>query len=170
VEAARQVVNVRRNTLSNVALIAVTASYLIQIGAGFFALGVIGRVLIAAPPRSLAMLEGGYAYDGNVFWEMVPPITALLFLFAIITNWKSHRRVLLVAAFAVFLVSGAVTVGVIGPIFSEVAAGGYRDVVDPVLQQRAATWYAADWGARAFDLVGAIALLVALTRPGPARV
>jgi hypothetical protein len=163
-EAARQMVSSRRNVLSNIALIAVTASYLIQIGAGAFALGVVGRVLVAAPPRSLAMLEGAYAYDGNAFWEVVPPITALLFVLAIITNWKTRRRGLVIAAFLVFIISGAVTVGLIGPIFSEFAAAGYSDVVNPELQRRAAIWYAADWGARLFDFVGAIALLVALTR------
>jgi hypothetical protein len=160
---------VRRSNLPNVALMALAASYFIQVGAGVFALAVVGRVVSAAPPRSLAMLEGAYRYDSGAFWQVVPAITAALFLIATATNWRSSRRALLVGAFAVFVLSGVVTATVIAPLLADFAAAGYRDVVDPELQRRAAIWYAADWGARCVDAIASVALLVALTRPAPGR-
>jgi hypothetical protein len=42
---------------------------------------------------------------------------------------------------------------------------GYRDVVDPDLQARAATWYAMDVGVWVIGLAAGIALLCALARP-----
>jgi hypothetical protein len=158
---------VRTRNLSDVALVALAVGYFIQIGAGVFALAVAARVVNAAPPRSLAILEGAYRYDSSACWQIVPAITATLFLLAIIANWRSRRRGLLVGAFAVFLLSGAITAGVLGPLFADIAAAGYRDAVDPDLQRRAALWYAADWGARCVDAVAGVALLVALTRPAP---
>lgn len=152
--------------MPNLTLIALAASYLLQVGAGFFALAIIGRVVSAAPPRSLAMLEGAYRYDSGVFWQIVPAITGVLFLLAIVANWRSRRRVLVLGAFSIFLVSGLVTGVWLSPLFTEIAAAGYRDAVDPELQRRAFIWYTSDWGARCLDAVACVALLVALTRPG----
>jgi hypothetical protein len=160
---------VRGGNLPNVALMALAASYFIQLGAGVFALAVVARVVSAAPPRSLAILEGAYRYDSGAFWQVAPAITAALFLIATAANWRSRRRALLLGAFAAFLLSGAATAGVLGPLFADIAAAGYRDAVDPDLQRRAAVWYAADWGARCVDAIAGVALLVALTRPAPGR-
>jgi MFS family permease len=149
---------------------ALAASYFIQLGAGVFALAVVARVVSAAPPRSLAILEGPYRYDSGAFWQVAPAITAALFLLAIAANWRSRRRGLLVGALAAFVLSGAVAGGVLAPLFADITAAGYRDAVDPELQRRATLWYAADWGARCVDAVACVALLVALTRPVPDRV
>lgn len=74
----------QRTHLPNVTLIAAAASYLIQIGAGFFALATIASTVSAAPPRSLAILHGAYPYDSSFFWQTVPPITAALLLLAVV--------------------------------------------------------------------------------------
>jgi hypothetical protein len=160
---------VRRTNLPNLTLIALAVSYLIQVGAGFFALAVVARVLSAAPPRSLAMLQGEYRYDSSAFWQIVPSITAALFLLATAANWKSRRRALLLGALTIFVISGIASGAALSPLFAEFTAGGYRDAVDPVLQRRAALWYASDWGLRCLDAVAGVALLVALTRPAGER-
>ena len=159
----------RRTNLPNLSLIALAASYFIQIGAGFFALAVVGRVLSAAPPRSLSMLQGEYRYDSSAFWEIAPTITAALFLLAIAANWKSRRRALLLAALVMFVLSGIASGAALSSLFAEFTTGGYRDAVDAALQRRAAIWYRADWGLRCFDALAGIILLVALTRPAPDR-
>lgn len=158
-----------RTNLRNLTLIALASSYFVQIGAGFFALAVVARVLSAAPPRSLALLEGEYRYDSSAFWQTVPAITAALFLVAIAVNWKTVRRPLLLGALAIFVLSGIATGAALSPLFAEVTAGGYRDAVDPALQSRAALWYASDWGLRCLDAVAGVVLLVALTRPAVDR-
>lgn len=159
----------RRTFLPDVSLIALTASYLIQLGAGIFAISVIGRDLIAAPPRSFAMLEGPYGYDSAAFWEIMPTITGVLLLVALVANWKTHRRGLLLGVLALFVVTGIVMAGVVGPMLSDVVAGGYQDLVDPELQRRAFTWYAADWSGKVLDVTAIVVLFVALMRPSAER-
>lgn len=158
-----------RSHLPNLTLIVLAASYLVQVGAGIFALATVGRVVSAAPPRSLAMLQGEYGYDSGAFWQTVPPITGVLFLLAIFANRRTPRLGLLLGAFAVFVLAGAATVAGVEPLFAEIVDGGYRDTVDPVLQRRAASWYALDWGVRCAEAAAGVLLLVALTRPATAR-
>lgn len=154
-----------RTHLPNVTLIALAASYLIQIGAGFFALATVARTVSSAPPRSLAILQGAYPYDSSVFWQTVPPITAALFLLAAFANWRTRRRRLLLGALAAFVLAGVVTVAYLEPLFADLVAAGYRDIVDPALQRRAASWYAFDWVVRCIEAVAGVTLLVALTLP-----
>ena len=154
-----------RRYLSNVTLIAVIVSWYIQFGAQLFAVSIIARTVQSAPPRSFAILEGAYRYDSSAFWQIVPSITAVLFLVALGANWTTNRRNLLLGAFSLFLIGGAVAGFYLEPMFAELKGIGYRDVVDPDLQARAATWYALDWAVCGFGLVGGIALLIALARP-----
>jgi hypothetical protein len=140
-------------------------SCFIQIGAQLFAVSMIARVVKSAPPRSFAILEGAYRYDSSAFWQTVPPITTVLFLVALIANWKTDRRKLLLGAFTLFLIGGMVAGLYLEPMFAEIKGIGYRDIVDPELQARAATWYAFDWGVWSLGLIAGIALLIALARP-----
>ena len=149
----------------NVTLMAAAASCFIQIGAQLFAISVIARTVAQAPPRSFAIFEGTYGYDSSRFWDTVPPITALLLVTALVTNWKTQRRNLLLIAIAIFVL-GAVVAGVfLEPTFAEMIAVGYSDAVDPALQRRAANWYALDWAVWMFSLFAGGALLAALVRP-----
>ena len=154
-----------RRYLPNLTLIAVIVSCFIQFGAQLFAVSIIARIVQSAPPRSFAILEGAYRYDSSAFWQIVPPITAVLFLVALGANWKTDRRNLLLGALTLFLIGGAVAGFYLEPMFVEMIGIGYRDVVDPELQARAATWYALDWAVCGFGLLGGIALLIALARP-----
>ncbi|HEX6576552.1 MAG TPA: hypothetical protein VF042_16405 [Gemmatimonadaceae bacterium] len=154
-----------RRWLPDITLIALIVSCFIQVGAQLFAVSIIARVVQSAPPRSFAILEGPYRYDSSAFWNIVPPITALLFIIALIGNWKTNRRTLIVGAFALFLVSGVVAGVYVEPMYAQMIAVGYRDVVDPELQARAARWYSMDFAIWALGLVAGIALLCALARP-----
>ena len=151
--------------LKNVTLIASVASCFIQIGAQLFALVVIASTVSEAPPRSFAMFEGEYGYSSSAFWSTVPPITFVLLVIALITNWKTRRRKLLLLALTLFIVAGLLTGFFLEPIFDEMKAMGYRDEVDPMLQSRAATWYALDWGVWGVAASAGLALLLALICP-----
>jgi hypothetical protein len=151
--------------VQNITLIALIVSCFLQIGAQLFAISVIVRVLQSAPPRSFAILEGPYRYDSSAFWQIVPPITAALFLVALIANWKTNRRKLLLGALISFLIGGVLAGVYMEPMFARLIGIGYRDVVDPDLQARAATWYVMDWGIWVLGLAAGILLLCALTRP-----
>ena len=151
--------------IRNLALMALIVSCLLQVGAQLFAISVVASTISEAPPRSFAILEGDYRYDSSAFWETLPPITALLFVFGLIANWKTARRRLLLIAFGLF-VSGGLLAGVfLEPEFAKMIENGYRDVVDPALKSRARNWYALDWAVWGLGLMAGMALLVALTIP-----
>jgi hypothetical protein len=97
--------SMREFNFRNVTLMAAAASCFIQIGAQLFAVSVIARTVAQAPPRSFAIFEGAYGYDSSSFWNTAPPITALLLVIALATNWKTQRRNLLLIAMAVWTFS-----------------------------------------------------------------
>ena len=115
------------------------------------------------------MLQGEYRYDSDAFWSTVPPITGVLLIIALVANWKTGRRTLLLVAFVLTIVVALVSIFYLDPLFNELNAIGYRDEVDPALQRRAATWHAMDWAVWGVALVGGFALLLGLVRPATTR-
>jgi hypothetical protein len=158
-----------RRLLPNASLIALISSCFIQVGAQLFAILVIVRTVIAAPPRSFSIFAGEYGYDSGFFWETVPPITMVLFVVALLANWKTTRRGLLLLAVGLFLAGGVIAGVFLEPVFAEFLSIGYSDVVDPALQARAATWYAYDVAVWLLGLAAGITLLLALARPVASR-
>jgi len=155
----------KRADVPNLTLAALVASCFIQIGAQLFALVVVAGTVAAAPPRSFAMFAGQYGYNSSGFWNTVPMITSVLFLFAVIANWKTRRRRLLLFALALFVIGSLIAGLLVEPIFSEMSAVGYSDRVDSVLQSRAAKWYALDWMLWGVGASAGVALLLALITP-----
>lgn len=149
----------------NLTLMAVIMSCFLQVGGGLFAISVIVSTIIEAPPRSFSMLDGPYRYDSRAFWETLPPITALLFVIALIANWKTTRRWLVVTGFILFILGGLLAGILLEPEFAGITEGGYRDAVDPDLQSRARSWYVLDWAVWSVTLLAGVALLVALAHP-----
>jgi hypothetical protein len=152
-------------SLKNIILIALTASCLIQTGAQLFAVSMIAGTLSEAPPRSFAMLQGEYGYNSSAFWDIVPSITFLLFIIALIINWKTQRKKLILFALGLFIIGGIVAAFFVEPIFADMIKKGYSDQVDPTLQVQAQRWYIFDWMVWTLSLVSGLMLLVALTRP-----
>jgi hypothetical protein len=151
--------------IANATLIALAASLLVQVGAQLFAIAVMARTYLQAPPRSFAILEGEFGYSSGAFWDIVPMVTSVLFLAAIAANWKTRRRGLLLASLGLFILCAVVAGVFMEPAFAEMIATGYHDTVDPALQERAAFWYRTDWGVWLTGLVSGILVLAALARP-----
>ncbi|MEJ7847393.1 MAG: hypothetical protein WKF92_04800 [Pyrinomonadaceae bacterium] len=151
--------------IPNVTLMAVAASCLIQIGAQLFALVVVAGTVAEAPPRSFAMFAGEYGYNSSAFWSTVPPVTAVLFIIALVANWKTQRRELLLFALTMFVLGGIVAGLLVEPMFDEMKAIGYSDKIDPILQSRAAKWYALDWMLWSIAASAGVALLLSLVCP-----
>ena len=95
----------------------------------------------------------------------MPTITFGLFIIALVANWKTPRRKLVLLALTLFVAAGLVAGLYVEPMFEDMKAVGYRDEVDPVLQRRAATWYGFDWAVWAMGALAGITLLLALMRP-----
>ena len=155
----------RALSIPNASLLALIISCFLQLGAQLFAISVVVGTITEAPPRSFAILEGPYRYDSSAFWDVVPMITGLLFLIAVIANWTNSRRWLLLTAFALFVLAGLLAGLFLEPEFASMIATGYADTVDPVLQSRAAQWYALDWSVWVVGLASGLLLLIALLRP-----
>ena len=64
-----------------------------------------------------------------------------------------------------FIIAGLMAGILLEPIFDELKATGYRDEIDPIMQARAATWYALDWAVWSLGFVAGTSLLLALIRP-----
>lgn len=146
-------------------MMALVASWFIQIGGQVFALIAVDTALVAAPPRSFAMLQGEYRYDSSAFWSTLPPLTSVLLIIAMVANWKTVRRKLLLVALALLIITALVSMLYLEPTFDAIKAIGFRDEVDPALQSRAATWYAMDWAVWCVAFAGGLTLLLALIRP-----
>ena len=159
----------RKLNIRDITLMALILSCFLQIGAQLFAISIMASTIAEAPPRSLAILEGEYGYDSSAFWSTVPPITGLLFIVALIANWKTPRRALLLASFGLFLIAGVAAGVLLEPEFAAITAAGYSDRVDPALQSRAASWLAYDWAIWGISLASGISLLLALLRPISSR-
>ena len=151
--------------LKNITLIALVACCLLQVGAQLFALSVVVSTVTAAPPRSFAMLNGEYGYNSTAFWNTVPMITFVLFIIALVTNWKNQRRKLILFALTLFIIGGLVAGFFLEPVFADMIKRGYSDHVDPVLQTQAKRWYFFDWMVWVLGLFAGLTLLVALIRP-----
>lgn len=155
----------KKLNLPTITLLALVASCLLQAGAQLFALSVVASTVSEAPPRSFAMLEGEYGYNSSAFWNTVPMITFVLFIIALITNWKTQRRKLILLALTLFIIGGLLAGFFLEPTFAEMIKRGYSDQIDPVLQSQARRWYILDWMVWTLGLFTGLALLVALIRP-----
>ena len=153
----------------DLSLIACAASSLVQVGAQLFAILVIVRTLIAAPPRSFAMLQGDYGYDSSIFWNTVPMITLVAMLVALVANWKTTRRGLMLLALGLSIVGSIVAGLVVESGFGELLSVGYRDAVDAGIKSQADTLYLYDWGLWGLSLGAGLCLLLALARPAVNR-
>ena len=92
--------------IRNLTLIAASACALLQFGAQFFAISVLASTVAAAPPRSFQVLGGADRYNSEMFWQTLPPVTLVLLIAALVANWQTGRRGLVVAALALFIAGG----------------------------------------------------------------
>jgi hypothetical protein len=149
-------------TIPNLTLIPAVVGALLQAGAQLFAIAVIVGTVTKAPPRSLAMFAGEYGYNSGPFWNVMPTVTLVLLLVALVGNWRTPRRRLIVAAVALFIAAGLFTVFVMGPIQDAVVRVGYSDAVDEALRVQAARWHMLDWVSWVLTLSVGVVLAAAL--------
>ena len=160
----------QRLNAATLSLTLLVASCFIQIGAQLFALVVVAGPVAEAPPRSFAIFEGPYGYDSSGFWNTVPTITLVLFLAALVANWKNGRRTLLLVALAMFVIAGVVATFLAGPIFGATASLGavvgslVGGRLSDVLSRRDERWLL--WLPACFLAANAIASIVAFTATG----
>ena len=153
---------VKTPTIPTLSLIPAVVGALLQAGAQLFAVAVVVGTVTKAPPRSLAMYAGEYGYNSGPFWEVMPTVTLALLLIALVGNWRTPRRRLLLSAVALFIVAGLFTVLVMSPVQEAVVGVGYSNAVDEALRVRAVRWHILDWASWALTLSVGVVLAIAL--------
>lgn len=129
--------------IANGTLITLALAYLIMLGGGNYEHMTITGLVASAPPKSLYMLQGPYGFSPIKFWVMFRPLTILLFIIAIVSNWhySPFRRKLLLIAFAMDIAVTAATFLYFAPETGLIAGATYQEnVVDQALLHRAQLW------------------------------
>ena len=145
-------------------MIALVISYLIVVGADLYGQIVVAWSVLEAPPRSFSMLKGEYTLDSKTFWQVVTTIPLVLFVGAVVANWKTHRRFLLLTAFVAFFVINALSFPFVFGEYLDITSAEYRDVVDTELLSRGIAWKRLALLRLAIVVAVGLLPLVALTR------
>jgi hypothetical protein len=148
------------NRFGNLSFLSLIGGLFIQLGAQLFALLVIVRILIKAPPESLAMLKEPYGYDSSIYWDVFPNINFMLFALAIISNWKNAHRNWILSAFAFYFMSGLCAIFVVEPMFTQLTNGASQSEMNEL----ADSWYTFDWLVWVLGLISGLILMVRLNR------
>lgn len=146
--------NSSRNSTASQSLVCLVAGLFVQIGAQMFAISVLVTMASSAPPHSLQIHQGEYPYDSSGFWNVVPTITALLFLWAVWANWRSPERRGILLALALFIASGMCQILLAQPQFQALADAPFSKTVNTDLATLGGQWLA-------FDLASWLLLTVA---------
>lgn len=119
----------------------------------------------AAPPVSLSMFKGPYGVNMGLFWQSIHPITLILFAAALILNWKTPRRSLILVPFIAYVLMLVVTFIFFVPELISIIKTPLADTPDAELTSRAGRWETQSLF-RLFIMLpmGAI-LLLSLTKP-----
>jgi len=134
--------------IKNISYLLALSSLLMQAGAQLFAVTVIVTTLSSNPPESLSMLNGDYAYDSSDFWDVLPNITSIFLLVAILLNWKTDRKKYLIGSILVFII------GAIYSIF----------ILAPAAEMHGANWLILDWILFGITLLASALLIIPLAK------
>jgi cytochrome bd-type quinol oxidase subunit 2 len=94
----------------------------------------------AAPPRSLSMWQGEYGLHAEYFWMAIHPVTLLLLIGALITNWKNSRRKHILIVLGTYFLILVITSIYFVPELISLIQTPYQDTVDENLVSRSSQW------------------------------
>ena len=115
-------------------------SFSIIVGAGLYEHLALWPNAYSAPPKSLSMFQGDYGINAGAFWQMIHPITLLLFIITLIVFWKTRRRKYILYPFLGYIIVLVITAFYFVPELIDINTTTYDTSVDPELLQRASLW------------------------------
>lgn len=151
-------------TVKTFSLILACISFIVVIGGAVYEHAAIVPVWTKAIPASLTMFQGEYAIAPAVFWQAIHPVTLLLFVAALILNWKTPRRNHIVASFAGYVLVLAITFAFFVPELLELTQTAYTPTIDAARTARGHAWEFYSLMRLAFLIVLAITLLFGLSK------
>jgi hypothetical protein len=153
--------------IANASLILLALFYLIMLGGGNYEHINISGVISSAPPKSFYILQGPFGFNPVKFWATFRPITILLFIIAIIFNWKhsAFRRNGLVIAFVIDILITVATFSYFAPEIGAITSIPYVDSVDPSLAERTSRWTSLNLIRLGAFYIVSVMILVVTNRP-----
>ena len=144
-------------------LILASICFLMILGAAMYEhLGVVPR-WSAALPASLAMFQGEYGITPQYFWIPIHPVTILLMIGALITNWNTARRKNILTVLIGYVIILIITYVYFVPVLIGFIETPYQDTVDQALVSSASTWEMLSIVRMIFILILSFILLSTLT-------
>ena len=155
--------------IRNLFLILACLSFIVVIGGGVYEHQALVPVWSSAVPASLAVFQGEYRLVPEKFWMLIHPVTIVLMVIALIANWASDRRVLILAPLIVYVLILGVTWFYFVPELMELTQTPLSETVDAALTARASTWETLSLVRLGVLFVLAITLLSSLATPIDSR-
>ena len=155
--------------IRNLFLILASISFVVVIGGAVYEHLAVVPVWASAVPASLSMFQGQYRLTPEKFWMLIHPVTIVLMVIALIANWASDRRVLILAPLIVYVLILGVTWFYFVPELMELTQTPLSETVDAALTARANTWETLSLVRLGVLFVLAITLLSSLATPIDSR-
>ncbi len=151
-------------SISDVFLILASICFVIVLGAAVYEHLAVIPQWSAAPPSSLSLFQGEYRLKSEIFWMAIHPVTLLMMIGALITNWKNSRRKDILVVLVSYLLILITTAIYFVPQLIGFMETPYQDTVDETLVQRASMWETLSLVRLVFILVLSYILLSTLTK------
>ena len=161
--------HVPMNRLNNLLLALGAISFITVIGGAVYEHLTFVPQWAAAPPSSLALLQGPYGMRPERFWIPIHPVTLLLMIAALMANWRTVRRSAMSMALGGYVLILIITAIYFVPELLSITGTPYADTVDADLQKRAARWETLSIVRLVFLVSLALSWLSALAQPAERR-
>ena len=155
--------------IRNLLLIIACISFVVVIGGAVYEHLALVPVWTSAVPSSLTVFQGEYALKAQNFWIPVHPVTIVLMVAALIANWRTDRRWLIILPLAGYLIILGVTFFYFVPELMALTQTPYSETVDAALTARANTWETLSLVRLGFLFILAFTLLSSLATPTDSR-
>jgi hypothetical protein len=155
--------------IRNFILILASISFIVVIGGAVYEHLALVPVWSSAVPASLTVFQGPYALTPEKFWMLIHPVTIVLLIAALVANWASDRRPLIIATLVGYLLVLGVTFLYFVPELTALTRTPFSETVDAALTDRANRWETLSLVRLGFLIILAITLLSALAKPFDTR-
>lgn len=155
--------------IRNLFLILASISFVVVIGGAVYEHLALVPVWASAVPASLTVFQGPYRLAPEKFWMLIHPVTIVLMVIALVANWASDRRALILTPLVGYVVILVATWLYFVPELMELTQTPISGTVDAALTARASSWETLSLVRLGFLFVLAITLLSSLATPVDSR-
>jgi hypothetical protein len=139
-----------------------------EVGGSLYEALVVYPAWSAAPPATLALLQGPNSLQSTPFWIPIHVTLEILLVVALALNWRApRRRTLILAGLGVHVLVRVWTFLYFVPEIMAFTTTATDGAYSTELAARVAMWGALGWLRRALIVLDSVLLLLVLTQPVP---